>query len=462
MSRSAILSSKFARAAGAALESGYKRFFSFGSSFGDMLSRDQLNERVRNIETIQGTFPFTQQTEQVLGEVLQNTPRQNSLVIAADHNHGNPCHVQSSISAALSSRAQKYYAETNNLFGDVVGALRVMTKNVFPYQNPMQVMDFNAMLSGTLSEKEIPLKELNDGELLSREESSDIELRVANRNVRWHDKILKDMRTGMSGIYYTMVGALHLDEMGRRYFGANAREGVDKLLLKSGVESVTSLHFVDAQTTTNFPNFLPANIPQVPGPRIISRDNSTHLFFTPLNSKMVDQHYCAMLYFREMIDAAGITEKAAQDKFTREALVNFAKKIEVLTVADCCRENQEEKAKALGLGDEFAWVKEVRAESAKYRNYLDYLVTGGLKKPEIAKSEAGVITAEIAQKFAEENQRNTDLKQQPSASPVITVQKESQQVAAEKVAKKDDSKGGGRGGESWGLFGGSSSGGYPF
>ena len=88
----------------------------------------------------------------------------------------------------------------------------VMTKNVFPYANPMQVMDFNAMLSGTLSEKEIPLKELNDGEFLSREESSDIELRVANRNVRWHDKILKDMRADMSGIYCTMVGALHLDE----------------------------------------------------------------------------------------------------------------------------------------------------------------------------------------------------------------------------------------------------------
>ena len=75
MSRSAILSSKFTRAAGAALESGYKRFFSFGSSFGGMLSRDQLNERVHNIETIQGTFPFTQQTGDVLSEVLQNVPK---------------------------------------------------------------------------------------------------------------------------------------------------------------------------------------------------------------------------------------------------------------------------------------------------------------------------------------------------------------------------------------------------
>lgn len=397
MSRSAILSSKFTRAAGATLESGYKRFFSFGSSFGGMLSRDQLNERVHNIETIQGTFPFTQQTGDVLSEVLQNVPKQNSLVIAADHNHGNPCHIQSSISAALITNARKYYAETSNLFENVPGAIRVMTKNVFPYANPMQVMDFNAMLSGTLSEKEIPLKELNDGEFLSREESYDIELRVANRNVRWHDKILKDMRADMSGIYYTMVGALHLDEMGRRYFGENAREGVDKLLLKSGVESVTSLHFIDAQTPSNFPDFLPTDLPQFSGPKIISRDNSTHLFFTPLNNEMIDQHYCAMLYFREMVERAGVAKSSDQDKFTREALINFAKKIEVLTVADCCRENQEEKAKALGLGDEFVWVKEVRAESAKYRNYLDYLVTGGLKKPEIAKSEAGVITAEMAQ-----------------------------------------------------------------
>ncbi len=41
--------------------------------------------------------------------------------------------------------------------------------------------------------------------------------------------------------------------------------------------------------------------------QVVSVDDKTHLFFTPVNNEMIAQHYRAMIYFREMAKSCGIS-----------------------------------------------------------------------------------------------------------------------------------------------------------